>query len=71
MKYTNVTFLYSTPDSLRWVCVFVVHWFLYYILEIPGTGVLGIGMFKVKTVEVFGPVLLFLSDVRLGFIFTL
>jgi hypothetical protein len=49
----------------------VVHWFLYYILEIPGTGVLGFGMSKVKTVEVFRLVLLFLSDVRLGFIFTL
>lgn len=45
--------------------MFVVHWFLYYVLESSGTGVLCIGMTKVKTVEMFGPVSLFLSDVRL------
>lgn len=60
-----MTFLYSTPDLLRFVCVFVVHWFPYYVLESPGIGVLCIGMTKVKTVEMFGPVSLFLSDVRL------
>jgi hypothetical protein len=54
--------IYQCYISILYICS---HWFLYYVVESPGTGVLCIGMTKVKTVEMFGPFSLFLSDVRL------